>query len=142
MFCTENKQTRGGFRTPTSSMIKLFVTIEVISYWPSSSSLVDGWTVELPLYAIIFNFHDKIGSMGEDKEPEDWSISHTGIFFHFSVRGIQFFASSVEKRFLFDRTICILAFLQSVIWISTLSFGIFKYIVRVFKARKFFISEH
>ena len=51
MFCTENKQTRGGSRTPRSSMIELFVTMEVISYWQSSSNLDDGGIVELPLYA-------------------------------------------------------------------------------------------
>ena len=32
-------------------------------------------------YATIFSFHYKIGSMGEDKDPEDSSISHTGTFF-------------------------------------------------------------
>ena len=51
MFCTENKQTRGGSRTPRSSMMELFVTMEVISYWQSSSNLDDGGIVELPLYA-------------------------------------------------------------------------------------------
>ena len=43
--------------------------MEVISYWQSSSNLDDGEIVELPLYAIIFSFHDKIGSMEEDKDP-------------------------------------------------------------------------
>ena len=52
------------------------------------AKLDDGWIVELPLYAIIFSFYDKIGSMGEDKDPEDSRISHTGTFFLFSVRGI------------------------------------------------------
>ena len=65
MFCTENKQTRGGTRTPGSSMIELFVTVEVISYWQSSTKLDDGGIVELPLYAIIFSFHDEAGIMGE-----------------------------------------------------------------------------
>ena len=51
MFCTENKQTRGGSRTPRSSMMELFVTMEVISYWQSSSNLDDGGIVELPQYA-------------------------------------------------------------------------------------------
>ena len=46
----------------------------------SSSNLDDGGIVELPLYAIIFSFHDKIGSIGEDKDPENSSISHTGTF--------------------------------------------------------------
>ena len=49
MFCTENKQTRGGSRTPRSSMMELFVTMEVILYWQSSFSLDDGGIVELPL---------------------------------------------------------------------------------------------
>ena len=40
MFCTENKQTRGGSPTPRSSMMELFVTIEVISYWQSSPTLM------------------------------------------------------------------------------------------------------
>ena len=69
-------------------MMELFVIMEVISYWPNSSNLDDGGIVELPLYAIIFSFNDKIGSMEEDKDPEDLNISHTGTFFHFSVRGI------------------------------------------------------
>ena len=47
----ENKQTKGGSRTPRSSMMELFVTMEVISYWQSSSNLDDGGIVELPLYA-------------------------------------------------------------------------------------------
>ena len=91
MFCIENKKTSGGIWTPRSSMMELFVTIyylEVILYWQSSSNLDDGWIVELPLYAIIFSFDDKIGSMGEEKDPEDSSISPTGNFFLFSVRGI------------------------------------------------------
>ena len=37
-----------------------------------------------------FSFHQKIGSSEEDKDPEDSSISHTGDFFLFSVRGILF----------------------------------------------------
>ena len=78
MFCTENKQTRGGSRTPRSSMMELFVTMEVISYWQSSSNLDDGGIVELPQYTIIFSFRDKIGSMEKDKDPENSSISHTG----------------------------------------------------------------
>ena len=45
-------------------------------------------SLSCPLYAIIFSFHDKIESMGEDKDPEDSSISHTGTFFLLSVRGI------------------------------------------------------
>ena len=88
MFCTENKQTRGGTRTPGSSMIELFVTVEVISYWQSSTKLDDGGIVELPLYAIIFSFHDKIGIMDEDKDQENSSISYTGAFCLFSVPGI------------------------------------------------------
>ena len=83
MFYTENKQTRGGSRTPRSSMMELFVTMEVISHWQSSSNLDDGGIVELPLYAIIFSFHDKIGSMEEDKDQENSSISHTGTFSSF-----------------------------------------------------------
>ena len=51
MFSTENKKTKGRSRTPRSSMMELFVTMEVISYWQSSSNLDDGGIVELPLYA-------------------------------------------------------------------------------------------
>ena len=83
MFCTKNKQTRGGLRKPRSSMMELFVTMEVILHWQSSSNLDDGGIVELPLYAIIFSFHDKIGIMEKDKDPENWSISHAGTFFPF-----------------------------------------------------------
>ena len=68
--------------------MELFVKMEVILYWQSSSNLDDGGIVELPLYAIIFSFHDKIGSMEEDKDPENSSILHTGTFFLFLVRGI------------------------------------------------------
>ena len=49
-------------------MMELFVTMEVIFYWQSSSNLDDGGIVELPLYAIIFSFHDKIGIMEEEKD--------------------------------------------------------------------------
>ena len=115
MFCTENKQTRGGSRTPRSSMMELFVTMEVISYWQSSFNLDDRGIVELPLYAFIFSFQDKIGIMEEDKDQENSSISHTGTFFLFSLRGIYFFASSAEKHWFFDRFICILAFLLALI---------------------------
>ena len=88
MFCTENKKTRDGSRTPRSSVMELFVTMEVISYGQSSPNLDDGEIVELLLYAIIFSFHDKIGSMVEDIDPEISSISHTGTFFLLLVRGI------------------------------------------------------
>ena len=86
-------------------MMELFVTIEVISYWRSSSNLDDGGIVELPLYAIIFSFPDKIGIMEEDKDTENSSISNTDTSFLFSVRGMKFFASSDEKRLFFDRSI-------------------------------------
>ena len=49
-------------------------------YWQRSSNLDDRWIVELSSYAIIFKFHDKIESMGEDKDPEDSSFSYTGTF--------------------------------------------------------------
>ena len=110
IFRTESKQTRGGSRTSRSSMMELFVTMEVISYWQSSSNLDDGRMLELLLYAIIFNFHDKTGNMGEDKDLEDWIISDTGTLFLFLVQGISFIASSAEKWLFFDRSICILVF--------------------------------
>ena len=97
IFCTENKQTRGGSRTPRSSMMEFFVTMEIISYWQSSSNLDEGGIIELPLYgiifsfhdetgelplsAIIFSFHDETGSMQDSKDPENSRISHTGTFF-------------------------------------------------------------
>ena len=62
--------------------------MEVISYWQSSSNLDDGGIVELPLYAIFFSFHDKIGIMEEDKNQENSRISYTSTFFLFSMRGI------------------------------------------------------
>ena len=68
--------------------MELFVKMEVILYWQSSSNLDDGGIVELPLHAIIFSFHDKIRIMDEDKDQENSSISYTGTFFFFSVRGI------------------------------------------------------
>ena len=49
-------------------MMDLLVTIyyqEVITYWQNSSNLDDVGIIYLPLYAIIFSFHDKIGSMEE-----------------------------------------------------------------------------
>ena len=69
--------------------MKLFVTIyyhEVISHLQSNSNLYDEVIVKLPLYAIIFSSHEKIGSMGEEKNPENSSISHIGTLFLFSVR--------------------------------------------------------
>ena len=62
------------------------------------------------MYAIIFSFHDKIGSMKEDKDSDD--------FFLFLVRGILFIISSVEERLLFDKSLCILTFLQSCVGIN------------------------
>ena len=73
MFCTENKQTRDGSWTSRSSMMELFVTIkcqEFIWYWQRRSNLDYGWIVELPLCAIIFSYHDKIGIMGEGQRSE------------------------------------------------------------------------
>ena len=83
MFCTEKKQTGDGSRTPRSSMMELFVAMQVISYWQYSSNLDDGGIVVLPLYAVISSFYDKIGSIEEDKDPENTSISHTGTFLLF-----------------------------------------------------------
>ena len=107
-------------------MIKVFVIREVISHWQTSSTLNDGEIVELPLYAIIFSFHDKIESMEEDKDPDNSNISHTGAFFSFLGARSIIFASSAEKWLFFDRTICILVFLQIVIWINTLILEILK----------------
>ena len=52
-----------------------------------SSNLDDEGIVKLPLHAISFSSHEKIGSMGEEKNSEDSSISHIGTLFLFSMRG-------------------------------------------------------
>ena len=86
MFHTENKQIRGGSRTPRPSTMEFF---EVILYSQSSSNSDDGGIIEVAvLHANTFSSHDKIGSMREGKDPKDSSISHTGTFFLFPVRGI------------------------------------------------------
>ena len=112
---------------------------EVITCWQNSSNLDDVGIVDLLLYALIFSFYDKIESMEEDKDPEGSSISHTGTCFIFSVRGIQFIGSSIEKLLFFNTSICILAFLQSFIW-NILILAYFNKI-RVSKTRKFAISN-
>ena len=58
--------------------------------------------------------------MKEDKESED--------FFLFLVRGILSIISSVEKRLLFDKSLCILAFLQSCIGINIFILEILEHI--------------
>ena len=68
--------------------MELFVTMEVISYWQGSTNLYDGRIIELPLYPIIFSFHDKIGITEEEKDQENSNISYIGTFFLFWVRGI------------------------------------------------------
>ena len=99
MFCTENKQTRGGTRTPGSSMIELFVTVEVISYWQSSTKLDDGGIVELPLYAIIFSFHDEAGVM-----EESWMGARAkGVqAFHILVPSMDYGISGAKSSFLVE----------------------------------------
>ena len=50
--------------------MELFGTMncqQMILYWQTSSNLNDVEIVEPSMFAIIFCFHDKIGSMGEDK---------------------------------------------------------------------------
>ena len=107
MFCTENKQTRGGSRTPGSSMIELFVTVEVISYWQSSTKLDDGGIVELPLYAIIFSFHDEAGI-----REESWMRARArGVrAFHILVPSTLVFLWNGAQRekfnFCFSRVFC------------------------------------
>ena len=99
MFCTENKQTRGGTRTPGSSMIELFATVEVISYWQSSTKLDDGEIVELPLYAIIFSFHDEAGVM-----EESWMGARAkGVqAFHILVPSMDYRVSETNCSFLVE----------------------------------------
>ena len=130
---------------PAAHSMVLFVTIqyqEVISHWQSSSNLDDeGKIVKLPLYAIIFSSRQKIGSMGDKENPEDSNISHIRTFFLFSVRGKIIYYFHCWKTVLLW-SICILAFLQSVIWINSIILEILELIVRVSKAWKFFISKH
>ena len=66
----------------------------------------------------------KFNALGEDKDTGDSGISQTDAFLLFSVLGILFISSSAEKLLFFDRSIYILAFLQSVtlngnIWINS-----------------------
>ena len=42
-----------------------------MKYWESSSNLDGAGIIDLPLYAIIFSLHGKIGSTEESKDPED-----------------------------------------------------------------------
>ena len=45
---------------------------DVISHWQSSSNLHDEGIVKPPLYANIFSSRKKIGSMGEEKNPQEF----------------------------------------------------------------------
>ena len=77
--------------------------------------------------------------MKEDKDSED--------FFLFLVRGILFIISSVEKRLLFDKSLCILTFQQSCIGINIFileilgDIGFGKYWLWGSKTWKFVISK-
>ena len=65
MFHAETKQTRGGYWTPTSSMMKLFVTIlcqEVIAYWQNTG---------LSLCAIISSVSMIKLKHGREQDPGD-----------------------------------------------------------------------
>ena len=138
----KQKQKRGRSLTPRSSMAEVFVSMECISYLQTSSNLDDGGIVELPLYLSIFSFHDKTGSMGENKDPENSHISHTGIFF---------FSLCEEYNLLLPllRNGCSLIY-QFVFWRSNkvvfesipFFFEIFDLIVKVFKTLIFAISKH
>ena len=119
MVCTENKQRR----ISDSQIIYDGALCDNGSHFVLTKQLqLRWWRNRRAASVCIFSFHDKIGIMEEDKDQENSSISYTGTFLVFSVRGISFFASSTEKHLFFDRSICILAFLQSVIWINTLIF--------------------
>ena len=91
MLCTENKKNK---RPISDSHIiydealsdnKMSRTRYILG---NSSNLDDVGIVYLPLYAVIFSFQGKIGSIEEDKDSEDSSISHSGSFFLFSARRI------------------------------------------------------
>ena len=57
-------------------------------YWQNSSNVYDVGMVDLRLHAIIFSFIIKLETWSKTKDPEDWSILYTAIFFSYSVRGI------------------------------------------------------
>ena len=87
-----------------------------LPHWQNRSNLDDVGLVNLPL----FSFHDKRGQKRRGlKHFTYWYL------FFFSVRAIKFIASSVKKLLFFDRSICILVFLQSFIWINLLILEIF-----------------
>ena len=57
-------------------------------HWQNSSNFDDVGIVDLRLYAIIFSFIIKLKAWRKTKDPEEWGILYTGIFFFYSVRGI------------------------------------------------------
>ena len=57
-------------------------------HWQNSSNFDDVGIVDLRLYAIIFSLIIKLKAWRKTKDPEEWSILYTGIFFFYSVRGI------------------------------------------------------
>ena len=57
-------------------------------HWQNSSNFDDVGIVDLRLYAIIFSFIIKLKAWRKTKDPEEWSILYTDIFFFYSVRGI------------------------------------------------------
>ena len=118
----KQRKYKGGSRTPRSSMIELFVTMEVVSYWQSSPNLDYGGIVELPLYVTSVSMI-KLESWRKTRE-----LKHFIYWYLLSFLGTRnvIFASSAEKQLFFDRSICILAFLKSFIWINTLILEIFK----------------
>ena len=94
MFCIENKKTRGGSRTPGSSMMELFVTIlcqEVILYWQSNSNLDDVWIVDLPLMLLFSVSIIKLEAWGRTKTQRTQA-------FHILV--LSFFSRSEECNLL------------------------------------------
>ena len=87
MFCTENKQTIDG--SPSLGHLSWsFCDNGSHFVLTKQLQLYDVGIVELPRYAIIFSFQDKIGCMGKEKDAENSRISHTDTFSLFSMREI------------------------------------------------------
>ena len=93
-----------------------------------SSNLDDEGIVKLLLYAIVSSSHEKIGSMGEEKTPEDSSISHISTLFLFSGRGKIIY--------------CFLCWETVLLWYHLYPGVSTNVTVQVSKAWKFVISKH
>ena len=90
-------------------------------YLGNSSNLDDARIVDLPLYAIISSFHDKIGSIEEDKEKTQMTQGFPILVPSFFLRCEEYnLLLLVLRNGFFYRSIYIPVFLQSFIWINIL----------------------